>query len=68
MAVLFLFIEDFSLFIIILYYLVGSSELGNSSEEDFSLSKESNEMKGVATPLSTAAIVPSPLLLWRFKV
>ncbi|KAH6832037.1 EXS family protein [Perilla frutescens var. hirtella] len=47
---------------------IGSSELGNSSEEDFLLSTQSNEMKGGSTPLSSAAIVPSPLLLWRFKV
>ncbi|KAI8011944.1 SPX and EXS domain-containing protein 1 [Camellia lanceoleosa] len=25
-------------------------------------------MKGVSTPLSTAVILPSPILLWRFKV
>ncbi|GER47937.1 EXS (ERD1/XPR1/SYG1) family protein [Striga asiatica] len=43
-------------------------DLGNSSEEDFLLSKESNEMKGGVSPLSSAAIMPSPLLLWRFKV
>ncbi|KAG6431687.1 hypothetical protein SASPL_109769 [Salvia splendens] len=47
---------------------IGSGELGNSSEEDFLRNTESNEMKGGATPLSSAAIVPSPLLLWRFKV
>ncbi|KAL6526178.1 hypothetical protein OROMI_029818 [Orobanche minor] len=49
---------------------IGSSEVGSISEEDFLLSKESNEMKGVGvtTPLSSTAIVPSPLLLWRFKV
>ncbi|GFP95678.1 spx and exs domain-containing protein 3 [Phtheirospermum japonicum] len=43
-------------------------ESGNSSEEDSLLSKESNEMKGGVTPLSSVGIVPSPLLLWRFKV
>lgn len=46
----------------------GVSELGNSSEEDLLLSLETNEMKGGVTPLSSAAIMPSPLLLWRFKV
>ncbi|KAL0438576.1 UNVERIFIED_CONTAM: SPX and EXS domain-containing protein 3 [Sesamum latifolium] len=46
----------------------GVSELGNSSEEDPLLSIEANEMKGGVTPLSSAAILPSPLLLWRFKV
>ncbi|XP_042055519.1 SPX and EXS domain-containing protein 1-like isoform X1 [Salvia splendens] len=47
---------------------IGSGELGNSSEEDFLRNTESNEMKAGATQLSSAAIVPSPLLLWRFKV
>ncbi|KAL0351894.1 UNVERIFIED_CONTAM: SPX and EXS domain-containing protein 3 [Sesamum calycinum] len=46
----------------------GVSELGNSSEEDPLLSIETNEMKGGVTPLSSAAIMPSPLLLWRFKI
>ncbi|XP_047983228.1 SPX and EXS domain-containing protein 5-like [Salvia hispanica] len=46
---------------------IDSSELGNSSDEEFLLSKESNEMKGGSTALSSVAIVPSPLLLWRFK-
>ncbi|KAK6131177.1 hypothetical protein DH2020_035081 [Rehmannia glutinosa] len=45
---------------------IGTSEL--SSEEDFLFSKESNEMKGGVTPLSSSAIMPSPLLLWRFKL
>ncbi|XP_057793941.1 uncharacterized protein LOC131010438 isoform X2 [Salvia miltiorrhiza] len=47
---------------------IDSSELGNSSEEDLLLSKESNEMKGGTTALSSMANVPSPLLLWRFKI
>lgn len=29
---------------------------------------EGNDMKGGSTPLSTVAIMPSPTLLWRFKV
>ncbi|KAL3514613.1 hypothetical protein ACH5RR_027330 [Cinchona calisaya] len=49
-------------------YDLGTSELGNSAEGDFLLSIESNEMKGVSSPLSTSAILPSPVLLWRFKV
>ncbi|XP_071923577.1 uncharacterized protein [Coffea arabica] len=49
-------------------YDLGTSELGNSAEGDFLLPIETNEMKGVSTPLSTAAILPSPILLWRFKV
>ncbi|KAL6983239.1 hypothetical protein U1Q18_016628 [Sarracenia purpurea var. burkii] len=43
-------------------------ELGNRAEEGFLHSLEVNEMKGVTTPLSGAAIMPSPLFLWRFKV
>ncbi|KAG9138599.1 hypothetical protein Leryth_012937 [Lithospermum erythrorhizon] len=44
-----------------------SDELVNSSEENFWSTVDSDEMKGSA-PLSSAAIMPSPLLLWRFKV
>ncbi|XP_052207803.1 uncharacterized protein LOC127811710 [Diospyros lotus] len=47
---------------------LGPGELGNNAEEGLSHSAEVNEMKGVATPLSSAAIMPSPVLLWRFKV
>ncbi|KAL6511736.1 hypothetical protein OROGR_021333 [Orobanche gracilis] len=47
---------------------IGTGEPGNSSEEDFLLSKESNEMKGGVAQLSSAEMMPSPLLLWRFKV
>ncbi|KAK4429162.1 SPX and EXS domain-containing protein 3 [Sesamum alatum] len=46
----------------------GASELGVSSEEDLLHSIETNEMKGSVAQLSSAAIMPSPLLLWRFKV
>ncbi|PSS16406.1 SPX and EXS domain-containing protein [Actinidia chinensis var. chinensis] len=42
-------------------------ELVNSAEEGFLHSLEANEMKGVTTPLSSAAIMPSPIFLWRFK-
>ncbi|CAK9175194.1 unnamed protein product [Ilex paraguariensis] len=45
-----------------------TSDLGSSVEENFLHSIESNEMKGISTPLSSAAIMPSPILLWRFKV
>lgn len=55
-------------FSILLCLLTGTNELGNSGEGDFLLSNESNEMKGVSTPLSSTAILPSPVLLWRFKV
>ncbi|CAH9054449.1 unnamed protein product [Cuscuta europaea] len=45
----------------------GTVELG-SSAEDFLHATEVNEMKGVNTPLASTAILPSPVLLWRFKV
>lgn len=47
--------------------LLCTVELGNSVEI-FSDAIEVNEMKGVSTPLSSTAILPSPVLLWRFKV
>ncbi|XP_058224454.1 uncharacterized protein LOC131333754 [Rhododendron vialii] len=44
-------------------------ELGNSGDEGFLHSLEVNEMKGVSSPLSSAvAIMPSPVVMWRFKV
>ncbi|XP_073019518.1 uncharacterized protein [Primulina eburnea] len=47
---------------------VGTNELGNSAEEDFLPSTVSNVMKGMSSPLPSVAIMPSPVLLWRFKV
>lgn len=47
---------------------LGTSDLGNSSEENLLHLVESNEMKGVTTPLTSTAIMPSPILLWRLKV
>ncbi|XP_075488025.1 uncharacterized protein LOC142527183 isoform X1 [Primulina tabacum] len=47
---------------------VGTNELGNSAEEDFLHSTVSNVMKGMSSPLPSVAIMPSPVLLWRFKV
>ncbi|XP_021670579.1 uncharacterized protein LOC110657614 isoform X2 [Hevea brasiliensis] len=43
-------------------------EQGNGAEEGFLHSTESNDLKSMITPISTAAIMPSPILLWRFKV
>ncbi|EPS64706.1 hypothetical protein M569_10074, partial [Genlisea aurea] len=43
-------------------------EVGNGTEATFLLQSESNEMKGGGSPLSSAAVLPSALLLWRFKV
>lgn len=48
--------------------LLGLVELGSGAEEVILHSIEVNEMKGVGTPLSSTAILPSPTLLWRFKV
>ncbi|XP_024182336.1 SPX and EXS domain-containing protein 5 isoform X2 [Rosa chinensis] len=45
----------------------GTSEVENGAEEGFVHLIEGNDMKG-STPLSTVAIMPSPTLLWRFKV
>ncbi|XP_075494478.1 uncharacterized protein LOC142532052 [Primulina tabacum] len=46
---------------------VGTNELGNSAEENFLHSTVSNVMKGMSSPLPSVAIMPSPVLLWRFK-
>ncbi|XP_012086384.1 SPX and EXS domain-containing protein 1 isoform X1 [Jatropha curcas] len=43
-------------------------EHGNGAEEGFFHSMELNDLKSMITPISTAAIMPSPVLLWRFKV
>ncbi|KAJ9176936.1 hypothetical protein P3X46_012197 [Hevea brasiliensis] len=45
-----------------------AGEQVNGAEEGFLHSTESNDLKSTITPLSTAAIMPSPILLWRFKV
>lgn len=42
-------------------------ELGNDVEEDF-LQTEANGVKNSSTTMSTVDIMPSPVLLWRFKV
>nr|GMD99354.1 SPX and EXS domain-containing protein 1-like [Ipomoea batatas] len=46
---------------------LGVVEPGSGAEEENLHSIEVNEMKGVSTPLSSTAILPSPTLLWRFK-
>uniref|UniRef100_A0A2P2LUQ8 Uncharacterized protein MANES_13G073300 n=1 Tax=Rhizophora mucronata TaxID=61149 RepID=A0A2P2LUQ8_RHIMU len=46
----------------------GGSEQGNGVEEGVSHSMESNDLKSAIAPITTAAIMPSPVLLWRFKV
>ncbi|KAH9793038.1 EXS domain-containing protein [Citrus sinensis] len=42
-------------------------EVGNDVEEDF-LQTEANGVKNSSTTMSTVDIMPSPVLLWRFKV
>ncbi|KAG6767535.1 hypothetical protein POTOM_028741 [Populus tomentosa] len=43
-------------------------EQGNTEMEGLLHSTESNDLKIPSLPISTAAIMPSPILLWRFKV
>lgn len=47
---------------------LGSTELENGAEENFLHSSETDILKGSSTPMSTTAIMPSPIILWRFKV
>ncbi|KAK5844029.1 uncharacterized protein LOC108480439 isoform X2 [Gossypium arboreum] len=44
------------------------AELGNGVENSYVHPLELNGSKNASIPLVTAAIVPSPTLLWRFKV
>ncbi|KAI6672832.1 hypothetical protein NL676_000738 [Syzygium grande] len=43
-------------------------ELGNGVEEGAMYSVIADELKIASMPISTTAIMPSPILLWRFKV
>ncbi|XP_030544257.1 SPX and EXS domain-containing protein 1 isoform X2 [Rhodamnia argentea] len=43
-------------------------ELGNGAEDGPMYSVIADELKIASMPISTAAIMPSPILLWRFKV
>ncbi|KAG6768639.1 hypothetical protein POTOM_027562 [Populus tomentosa] len=43
-------------------------EQGNTEMEGLLHSTETNDLKIPSLPISTAAIMPSPILLWRFKV
>ncbi|PQQ17924.1 SPX and EXS domain-containing protein 1-like isoform X2 [Prunus yedoensis var. nudiflora] len=47
---------------------LGISDNENGAEEGFLNLTVANDMKGGSMPISTAAIMPSPALLWRFKV
>ncbi|XP_048328655.1 uncharacterized protein LOC107417067 isoform X2 [Ziziphus jujuba] len=46
----------------------GATEQENGAEETFLHPVETSDMKGVTTPINSAAIMPSPIFLWRFKV
>ncbi|KAB1209838.1 SPX and EXS domain-containing protein 1 [Morella rubra] len=47
---------------------LGAGELENGVDEGFLNSIPTNDMKGASTLVSTTAIMPSPILLWRLKV
>lgn len=40
----------------------------NGVEEGLLYPGEANDSRGGATPMSAGTIMPSPILLWRFKV
>lgn len=44
------------------------SESGSVNNEGFLLHPEVDQMKSVTIPIHSAAILPSPTLLWRVKV
>ena len=46
----------------------GASDLENGADENFLHSAEIDNLKGASTPISTAAMMPSPIFLWRIKV
>uniref|UniRef100_A0A1D1YV38 SPX and EXS domain-containing protein 1 n=1 Tax=Anthurium amnicola TaxID=1678845 RepID=A0A1D1YV38_9ARAE len=47
---------------------LGPSELGNIGDEGFLVPADINEIKTGGSPMNTATIMPSPVMLWRFKV
>ncbi|GLT84488.1 hypothetical protein SLE2022_027130 [Rubroshorea leprosula] len=47
---------------------LGISDLANSVQEGYVFPLVLGEMKGASLPLPSAVIMPSPILLWRFKV
>lgn len=49
-------------------YPSGTIDLENGADENFLHSAETDNLKGASTPISTAAIMPSPIFLWRIKV
>ncbi|XP_019413394.1 PREDICTED: SPX and EXS domain-containing protein 1-like isoform X1 [Lupinus angustifolius] len=49
-------------------YDLGANEVENGADVGLLHSTEANDFKGSILPISTATIMPSPMLLWRFKV
>lgn len=43
-------------------------EVENGAEDGLLHPVEANDLRGGTTPMSVVAIMPSPVLLWRFKV
>lgn len=58
----------FSPYLTLVECLLGAGELENGVDEGFLNSIPTNDMKGASTLVSTTAIMPSPILLWRLKV
>ncbi|KAJ1418116.1 hypothetical protein SESBI_16075 [Sesbania bispinosa] len=49
-------------------YDLDEYEVENGVEEGLLHPAEGNDSRGSTTPMSAAGIMPSPTLLWRFKV
>ena len=49
-------------------YPSGTSDVENGADESFMHSAETDSLKGSNTPISTGAMMLSPLFLWRIKV
>ncbi|KAF1899802.1 hypothetical protein Lal_00019934 [Lupinus albus] len=49
-------------------YDLGANEVENGADVGLLHSTEANDFKGAILPISTATIIPSPTLLWRFKI
>ncbi|XP_030483108.1 uncharacterized protein LOC115699718 isoform X2 [Cannabis sativa] len=46
----------------------GTTDVENGADENFLHSAETDSLKGSSTPISTGAMMPSPIFLWRIKV
>ncbi|KAM6572702.1 uncharacterized protein LOC115699718 isoform X1 [Cannabis sativa] len=47
---------------------LGTTDVENGADENFLHSAETDSLKGSSTPISTGAMMPSPIFLWRIKV